>query len=469
VSLRTRLTVGTVSLLSLAIAGAFLAGYLVVRGQLRGQIDQALRERTAGFVRPRAPSPKQVPRFLQPRRATPGVLGQPVGYIQLVSSAGTVTLLPGEHVRLPVDAAADVAAGRRTAFFRDATVNGTHVRIYTVRVRRGTAVEIARPLTEVDRALDRIRLLFLGVAGLVVLLGAGAGLLFARQTLQPVRRLTDDAERIAGTGDLQARTDASRADELGRLALAFNTMLDALAQSVTAQRQLVADASHELRTPLTTARTNLEVLQLHDLSAVQRVRILAEAIDELKELGTLVDALVELARGDVRPPLLAPLRLDVIVDDAVAVAARRSGRDFRLDVEATWINGAADSLTRAVSNLLDNAAKWSSPPAAIDVTVRDGVVRIRDRGSGISDDDLPYVFDRFYRAASARTMPGSGLGLAIVRQVVEFHGGTASVERPPGGGVAFVLRLPTLERGTAAETTVPRRNPHDVTVTVESA
>jgi two-component system, OmpR family, sensor histidine kinase MprB len=268
-------------------------------------------------------------------------------------------------------------------------------------------------------------------------------LFVARAALRPVQRLTANAERIAATRDLRAVADDRRNDELGRLARAFNTMLGALADSVTAQRQLVADASHELRTPLTTARTSLESIELHpEMSRGEQRRSIEAAVVELTEMTHLIDDLVELARGDMQVSEREDVRLDVVAQEVVTLAARRTGREFRLELEATLVRGAPDDLTRAISNLLDNAVKWSPPGQPIDVSVSSGACIVRDRGPGIAPEDLPHVFDRFYRAADARTLPGSGLGLAIVRQVAEAHGGTATAEAAPDGGATMAIRLP---------------------------
>jgi two-component system sensor histidine kinase MprB len=441
-SLRARLTLGTALLLAVAVAAGFLAAYFVVRNQLRGELDNALRQRASTIVALAGRAAPTRPARI-PRDVTPPKLGGAGGYLQFVNANGKIVLAPGEHVLLPSDRARAVAAGRQRSSFSEATVAGTHVRIYTTHFRPNTALEVARPLTEVDHVLSRLQLLF-SVISLVAVAGAAAvGLLLSRATLRPVRRLTDDAERIAATGDLRERTDQSRSDELGRLAVAFNTMLDALAASISAQRQLVADASHELRTPLAAARTNLEVVDLHpDMPAAQRHRILAEAIDELKEMTHLIEELVDLARGDAQILETHPTRLDLIVEEAVAAAARRSGRYFQTELEPTIVDGAPAALGRAISNLLDNAVKWSPIDSTIEVFVANGVVSVRDHGPGIAPEDLPHIFDRFYRAAAARTLPGSGLGLAIVRQIADAHGGSVTAETTSGGGSLFTLRIP---------------------------
>jgi two-component system sensor histidine kinase MprB len=220
-------------------------------------------------------------------------------------------------------------------------------------------------------------------------------------------------------------------------------MLAALADSIAAQRQLVADASHELRTPLTTARTSLESMQLHpEMSQSEQRQSIEAAVVELAEMTHLIDELVELARGDAQASQHEAVRLDEVAGEAVMVAARRTEREFRFEHEPTVVSGAPADLTRAISNLLDNAVKWSSPDDPIEVTVAAGVCSVRDYGAGIASEDLPHVFDRFYRAADARTLPGSGLGLAIVRQVAEAHRGTATAEMAAGGGTIVAIRLP---------------------------
>jgi two-component system, OmpR family, sensor histidine kinase MprB len=441
-SLRARLTTGTACTLALAICAGFVAAYLVVRGQLRAEVDAALTDRAQVFIG--FSQAAQAPTGQPPRNLPRPRLGGAAGYIQFVTAGGKVRLPDGERIRLPLAGAAGVAAGESGASFKDATVAGTHLRIYTTRLDGRTAIEIARPLTEVDRVLGRIRLLFLAVSLAAVAGALGIGIAVSRRALRPVTRLTRDAERIAATGNLSERTDEGRSDELGRLARAFNTMLDALSRSVRAQRQLVADASHELRTPLASARTNLELLELHDtLAADERRRIVADALVELREMTRLIEELVELARGDVQTPAKQQTRLDHLAEDAVASAARRTPAVFRTHIEPTVVDAAPDALTRAIGNLLDNAVKWNEEGAPIEITVKEGSVTVRDHGPGIDPADLPYVFDRFYRAPRARALPGSGLGLAIVRQVAEAHGGTVTAARAEGGGSVFTLNLPT--------------------------
>jgi two-component system, OmpR family, sensor histidine kinase MprB len=452
VRLRSRLALGTACTLALVVTVGFAVAYLLVRGQLEGQVDSSLRERARTFSA--VPRGAETPTRPLPRparfRLGPAKLGAAAGYFELVDANGKVSLPPGEHTRLPVRTGRAVAGGRSRDSFSDATVSGTHVRIYTVRAAAHTAAEIALPLTDVDQALARIRLLFLLVSLAALAGGAVLGLAVSRTTLRPVARLTEDVEQIRATGNLRVRTDARRRDELGRLASAFNGMLDALARSVGAQRQLVADASHELRTPLASARANLELVELHEtLPAPERQRLIGDAAEELREMTHLIEELVELAHGDAQEPRKEPVRLDHLAQETVAAATRRSSATFRTRLEPSVVQAAPGALGRAISNLVDNAVKWSAPGSVIEVTVARGVVTVRDHGPGIDDADLSHVFDRFYRAPSARALPGSGLGLAIVRQVAEAHGGSVSAENAEGGGSRFSLRLPGGELGSA--------------------
>jgi two-component system sensor histidine kinase MprB len=304
----------------------------------------------------------------------------------------------------------------------------------------------------VDTSLRHLRILLL----LITLLGTGlaavAGLVVARAGLAPVRRLTDTVEQITATGDLSRRIDVTSDDELGRLSARFDEMLDSIQALQSSQRQLVADASHELRTPLTSLRTNLEVLARGDgLSAAEREHLLHDVVAELEDLSVLVGDLTELARGSAVDETPEEVRLDEVAERALERARRRAPElDYRADLQPSVVRGTAARLDRAIGNLLDNAAKWSPAGSVVELTVADGTVVVRDHGSGIPAEDLPFVFDRFYRSAAGRSMPGSGLGLAIVRQVAESHGGSVTAENADGGGALFTLRFPETHQAQAS-------------------
>ena len=436
-SLRTRLALASATALAVAVALASLAGYFLARDQLRDQVDSALRERVTAFDDD-GPGP---PGF--PGGVPPPLLGEAGGYGQLVDEGGGTARAPGQSVALPVsDRTREVAAGIADPFFEDADAAGTHVRILTVPFRPGVALQLARPLTEVDDLLHRLRLIFLFVSlGGVVLAGA-LGLVIARTALGPVRRLTEAAERIAETRDLGERVEAAGSDELARLGRSFNTMLGALDESLRAQRQLVADASHELRTPLTSLRTNVELLARGGLPPAEQRRALGDAQVQIAELSALVADVVELAREGEPEPVLEDVRLDLLVGAEVRRAERRGVPvTFTSRLGEVVVRGDADRLQRAVANILDNAVKWSPPGAVVEVDVGPQGVIVRDHGPGIAPEDLPFVFDRFYRAPAARGTPGSGLGLAIVRRVAELHGGTVTAEAAEGGGTLVRLQL----------------------------
>jgi two-component system sensor histidine kinase MprB len=437
VTFRARLTLVAAAAVALAVIVASIVVYFVVRDQLRSTVEQSLRT-TASQL---AITPgHDFEHFATP----PSELGGAAGYPQIIFANGEVVLPPGARVRLPTSQKDfDVAKTGTGAFFRDEHVNGVHVRMLTFPVAPRVAVQIVRSLSEVDHSLGRIKNLLILIAGGGIAIAVALGLAVSRAALAPVRRLTSATENVTETGDLSERIDAEGRDELSRLAGSFNAMLGALEESTRAQRQLVADASHELRTPLTSLRTNIEVLASdRALPDGERERLLKDVVEQLGEMTTLIAGLIDLARGEQQLAEPEEVRLDLVAADAVERARRdRPAVSFVTDLEESTVHGVPSTIERAVANLLDNAAKWSPPNGQIEVAVRDGKVTVRDHGAGIEEEDLPHVFDRFYRARSARGMSGSGLGLAIVRQVALAHGGTAVAERAEGGGTRITLSL----------------------------
>jgi two-component system sensor histidine kinase MprB len=504
VSLRLRIAaVGGVAV-ALAVLAAAVGIYLAVRSDLRGQIDQSLTQRAEEFVsspllRDRggpsddlppggngaasgtggtsakgnaggAPPPLRVrlgehgplPNFVQPGR-----FGGAAGYVQFVSAKGVVDVPGGQGSTPKIPPSArdrQIAASGRGSVLSDRTVKGTHLRVLTLGTSAasagqggatgtaGGAVMIARPLSEVDNELHRILLILLivGVAGIA--LGAVLGALVARTALAPIARFTRRTESLAGELDLSERLDVSGGEELERLATSFNTTLDALERSLLAQRQLIADASHELRTPIASLRANIQTLEdAHRLAPDEQQRLRADIIDELDELTTLVGDVVELARGSRAQSERGEVRLDELADEAVARTRRRGELRFELDLQPTVVRGEADRINRAISNLLDNARKWSPPGGVVEVSLRDGVLVVRDHGPGFGEHELGKVFERFYRSERARKLPGSGLGLAIVRQAAEAHGGYARAANADGGGARMEVSFgPVLELAAEA-------------------
>jgi two-component system sensor histidine kinase MprB len=431
--------------------------YLIVRSQLRGQIDSDLREQAA----------RAAPGFtfraeLQTTNPTSTNAPYPkgVGRVQVTSSgsfgsAPVFALLIGGNmqpppplrggVTLPVSQRAlEVARTHRGAYFSDIKWRGSHLRMYVRPAANGYAVVVARSLAEVDSALRRLGW-GLAITCLVgILLAAIVGAAVARGALRPVRRLTETAERITHTHDLAERIDTDGDDELNRLGASFNAMLDSLDGAIRSQRQLVSDASHELRTPLTSLRTNIDLLrQGVALSDRDRDRLLRDVGNELEELSALVANIVDLARGSQRDLHLRSVRLDEIGENVIRRAqARFPALTFDLDAEPTTVPGDPEQLDRAIWNLIENGAKWSKAGDQVEVTIADGEVTVRDHGPGVSATDRPFIFDRFYRSEASRSQPGSGLGLAIVRQIAETHGGRVDVEEANGGGARFRLSLP---------------------------
>jgi len=442
-SFRRRLALSCAGAVAFAVVLGSVLAYFIVRGTLRGEIDSALRgqvQRTDAPILPGGP-PGDVMYLTDTPVYTRIISKGQVGDSQFAEAGVKAGSLGNEQ---EID---DVATGHRDPFFADRTVNGVHVRVYTGMARPGMAIQTARPLTEVDSALAKLRM----ALALLTLAGIGLAVLLSRLAMRtaakPVAQLTATAEHVASTRDLSQRIDAQGEDELSRLARAFNTMLEALQRSQLAQRQLVADASHELRTPLTSLRTNMEVMARGGPpDEADRTRLRNDVVGQLEELTELVGDLVELAREEEpQPPHAEVVNFGELVEEAVERAQRHApGIRFEPELEPSLVYGVAARLDRAVANLLDNAAKWSPPGAAVEVRLRGGELTVRDHGPGIAPADRALVFERFYRAPEARSCPGSGLGLAIVRQVAESHGGTVTAEAADGGGALLRLHLSSI-------------------------
>jgi two-component system sensor histidine kinase MprB len=451
VSFGLRLTLAVAAAVAIAVTAASLVVFVAIREQLLQQTDAALAERATSIQRGRWGA--DVAQRPQPQVIDlPG--SRPDMLVQFVAA-------DGGHLRfsdpeLPVtDTTRDVASGRAGSFYTDATVEGSHLRILTVPYQFGFALQVARSLDEMDRFLQQMTLTIAAVVVGGVLLAAALGALVARAALRPVHRLTGAVEDVARTRDLSRPVPEGGRDELGRLAASFNSMLAALDTALRSQRQLVADASHELRTPITSLRTNIELLQRGEpADPEERRRVLDDAVGQLGRRGHHVAELIDLAREEESPPLPAEeVPLDDVVRGVIASAAQHwPNTEFALDAEPSVVRGDPERIERAVRNLIDNAAKWTPPGTVVEVSVRSGEVAVRDHGPGVAESDAPHVFDRFWRAPGARSLPGSGLGLAIVKEVARAHGGSVSVERAPTGGALFRLRFPAPGRSLAAAT-----------------
>jgi two-component system, OmpR family, sensor histidine kinase MprB len=445
-SLRRRIAAAA----TLAVAAVAIAvgttGYLSTRSHLIGQLRQELRTRAAPYQRAHPPDDQRrgsgpgAPPPTRPRVGVPPApaLGGAPGYFQSVSVNGAAVAGDGGTPKLPVGPRVlRIARQGQGSFYRSATVRGTRVEILTVANRVDhTAVEVALPLTAVDSVLSSLLETYALLVGGGVLLAGLLGTLIARSALAPITRFSERTEQVADTLASPQRLQESGASELRRLATSFNRTLDALQRSIEAQQHLIADASHELRTPMAALRSNIQIfLESHRLPEDERAGLQQAILDELDELTQLVADVVELARGSAPNEHTEPISLDEIVDRVVERARRRSPEiEFESTLEPTVIVNVAERVARAVTNVIDNARKWSPAGATVEIRLRGGVLSVRDRGPGFAPADLPYVFDRFYRAEGARRMPGSGLGLAIVKHAAEAHGGSVVAANAVGGG-----------------------------------
>jgi two-component system, OmpR family, sensor histidine kinase MprB len=446
-SLRARIGVLAATMAALAVVLVSGAAYFVVRANVLDALDSNLTERAVATVSSGL-TPSQL------LTIPPQALGAADSKLAIILDTGQAYSAQGRASAPPLgDAEVAVARGDAETSVRTASTDGVAYRVVAVPAAPGQALVIAQRLAPTQQVLTSLTATLPLVGGVGVLLAAAAGVAVARTGLRPVDRLTAATERIASTGDLRP-IPVDGSDELARLTRSFNDMLGALAASQEQQRRLVADAGHELRTPLTSMRTNLELLISANrpgappLPDGDRAEILTDVQAQIAELSTLVGDLVELARDDTPQVVHEPVELTDVVSRALERARRRAG-DVEFDpVLVPWaLVGDSTALERAVLNLLDNAAKWSPPGGRVRVQMRpidewSMVLEVADAGPGIADEDLPRVFDRFYRADTSRTMPGSGLGLAIVRQVAVRHGGAVWAGRAPEGGALLVLRLP---------------------------
>jgi two-component system sensor histidine kinase MprB len=370
-------------------------------------------------------------------------LGGPAGYFQSVCPSGRVIALNGKKPQLPVTTRVhEVARTLSGAYYFTASVGGTHLEIYVTPDKPDRkAVEVAVPLTTIDAALHGLVLTYGLLLAAGIVLAAWIGALVARAALAPIRRFTSQTEQITSALDKPRRLDEVGAIEIRRLAASFNQTLGALERSVEAQRSLIADASHELRTPIAALRSNIQIfLEADQLPPEEQAGLRDAIVAELDDLTQLVSDVLQLARGATPNEAVEELELDAIVSEATERAIRRSPNiSFDTELEPTIVTNSPDRVTRAVTNVVDNARKWSPPDGTVEIRLADGVLTVRDHGPGFRAEDLAHVFERFYRSADARRMSGSGLGLAIVKQAAEAHGGYAVVSNAPDGGAIVTV------------------------------
>ena len=465
VPLRTRITALVMVAVGLSVALASIAAWVTVRNQILNQMDSSLYQKA------------QSARTLVNAHVAVGLLDSTV-YV-VYDGGGTPTgqsNLPPQLVQDDIKfstADLEVAQHTRDDHYSTLVIDGVRYRALSVPINtvetalqtptERTAVLVAESMADTQQTLGRLSLvsILVGIAGIAV--AGSAGITVGRTGLRPVDRLTEATEYVARTGDLRP-IEVQGTDELARLATSFNSMLTALARSQEHQRRLIADAGHELRTPLTSMRTNIDLLSQvfgassnhpapgsHQvpgpnpvrISDADRAELIGDVQAQMEELSILVGDLVELSRDTKPQTAPEPVNLSDVVRQAVDRVRRRAAHlKFDIQLQPWYLEGDPAALERAVTNLLDNAAKWSPENGTVTVRLSDGLLQVADQGPGIAEEDLPHVFERFYRSTEARTMPGSGLGLAIVRQAAENHGGRVAAARAPSGGALLGFWLP---------------------------
>jgi signal transduction histidine kinase len=470
-TLRARLALLIALAVAVAVAACATLSWFLVKSELYKELDQRLHATSGRANRPRGDGPlgngplgndpfsSQLQQALINCTQTPttsrGTGFRPPSLMQVLKADGTPCTIPDNGALTVTQQDLEVAKGARNEATHDGVgINPTDGTETPVRIitrhwdGTGGAISYAIPLDQVEGPLGTLALTLISVSALGVLVSAAAGLMIARASLKPVDQLTDVVEHIARTEDLDTAIPIEGKDEIARLSRSFNTMTRALASSRDHQQRLIADAGHELRTPLTSMRTNIDLLMRSEatgraLPPETRARLLVSVKAQMLELSSLVGDLLELARQDETAKPKQVVSLHEVVHNAVG-RARLRGLSLRIEtkVEPWYVHGDPGSLERAVVNLLDNAVKFSPPAGTVDVCLHQGQLTVRDHGPGIPQEELPHVFERFWRSPSARSMPGSGLGLSIVHRVAGESGGEVRLERAPGGGTIALLRLP---------------------------
>jgi two-component system, OmpR family, sensor histidine kinase MprB len=440
--LQRRVAYLTAVAVALAVAGTSIAGYLTLRYSLYNALDDELTDVAQSLAVPVAQDIRSLGGLTE-RALEAGNIS-----VAAVRADGAVFYVPGERTHLnlgPEEVAVSKLQSGPSTRSGEAS-NGEPYRIVAVTMPDldNYALVLGRPLAATNNILSSLSLVLIlfGVAG--VILAGIVGAAVARSSLGPMRSLSLAVEHITRTEDLQP-IEITAAGDIALLADAFNAMLRSLATSRDRQQRLIADASHELRTPLTSLRTNIDLLAADTstgmLTAADRTAILSDVKAQLQEFTALIGDLVQLARDE----RVAPERIDFrdVVNSAIDRVRRRAhGLAFDVELNPFYVIGESDTLERAVTNLLDNAVKWSPPGGTVRVQLEGDRLRVADQGPGIAEADLPYVFDRFYRSDTARNTPGTGLGLSIVAQAVTMHGGWIKAGRSAQGGAEFTIQLP---------------------------
>ena len=448
--LRTRFLIATSVIVFLTVGILSVAIYATVSRHLLSEVDNSLDARVIAVVETIRPRNNQAPLApSQGNRRFRNPLEQallPIRFdtvTQVIDRRGDIAIALGQ-VDLPISR--DVAAMVRNPLAEKIRltlqIDGVTYRMLSVPIPRGGALQLGKDISDIESAKDGI-LLWLFVLGLLAIAASGgAGWFIARRTARPIQKLAAAAEHIAATRELTTTLEISGDSEVRQLAVSFNSMLGALRLSREQQQQLIQDASHELRTPLTSLRANSELLERENLDTETKNLILRDIRAEVDELAALTGELSSLASDQRLDEQLQIVNLGEAVEELVDRACRRSGRIINLERKSpASIRVRPSQLDRAISNLIDNAIKFSPLSGPVEVFVSDRRIEVRDHGPGIADADKPYIFDRFYRAVATRALPGSGLGLAIVKQFVDDHDAKIEVADTPGGGATISIQF----------------------------
>jgi two-component system sensor histidine kinase MprB len=455
-NLRTKFALAFAVVAGLAITAAMVLSFDAVASLLKVNTEQtyrALIDSVDTEARRRELAP---PDFASPADPT-GVAARVVNSRQVLAQVldgdGRVGVADEEQPPIPVDGtdralAADPTPGVQAE--REFTVAGERFQLVTVALGGGRgAVQFAQRASETDRLLRDLRQAMLLVGLAVFVLAGVAGWLAAGRVTRRLTRLTGTAEQVAASGQFDTPVPWAGRDEVGRLSAALRTMLDRLGRAHEDQRRLLQDAGHELKTPLTSIRTNVTVLhRIDELSPGARTRLIDDLDSETRELVALANELVDLAGGQHQEEPRGRVDLAALAHQVADRATRRSDRQVVAHSAEAIVHGQPTGLERALSNLVDNAVKFAPGTEPIEIVVRPDRITVLDRGPGIAETDAARVFDRFYRASTARGLPGSGLGLAVVRKVAHAHGGTVFATRRPGGGAAIGFTLDQAGGGT---------------------
>ena len=435
---RIALILAAVALAVGAIAGT--SAWLTTSSQLNSAIDDSLRG-TATTLNAQGVDHGGGPDGAPGVNCPPASSFEPASAAQIITPTGSVLTCISGGVSLP---ATPGTLGKSQVVLTTITVDDDSYRVLSTPWREGGTLQIARSLTESARVLSGLRLELLVLVGILTLLTAALGWAIATGVARPIMRLRDATRKIASTLDLTDPIAVGGSGEVRSLAESFKTMIEAVRQSQDKQRRLVADASHEMRTPLTSLRSNVELLgKIERLPEHERAEVVSEVLDDIDELSNLMGELVDLASdlGSAEP--VEPLSLAELAQSVAARTQRRFGRDVIVtETNARDFVGRPRQLERALSNLVDNAIKYSDVGSPVEIVIDGTTVTVSDRGRGIPAGDLTRIFDRFYRAVDVRTEPGSGLGLSIVDEIVRSHGGEVFARNRDGGGAAIGFTLP---------------------------